>query len=90
MNTRVSPSAASVIGWGPACVGCVKLPWMHDERRIPARSDWSEFARTPNRMTSMQSLIPNPLHPAVVHIPVALAVLLPLVAVGALGFIHRV
>lgn len=37
----------------------------------------------------MQSLIPNPLHPAVVHLPIALAVLLPLFAIGALWFIRR-
>jgi hypothetical protein len=37
----------------------------------------------------MQSLIPNPLHPAVVHIPVALAVLLPLFVLGSLWLIRR-
>lgn len=37
----------------------------------------------------MQSLIPNPLHPAVVHLPIAFAVILPLFAVGALWFIKR-
>jgi hypothetical protein len=37
----------------------------------------------------MQSLIPNPLHPAVVHLPVALAVILPLFAIGAIWFIRR-
>lgn len=37
----------------------------------------------------MSSLIPNPLHPAVVHLPVALAVLLPLFAIGALIMIRR-
>ena len=37
----------------------------------------------------MQSLIPNPLHPAVVHLPIALAVLVPLVAIAALVFIRR-
>lgn len=35
------------------------------------------------------SLIPNPLHPAVVHLPVAIAVLVPIVAIGALIFIKR-
>ena len=35
------------------------------------------------------SLIPNPLHPAVVHLPVAIAVLVPIVAVTALVFIRR-
>jgi hypothetical protein len=40
-------------------------------------------------MVDMQSLIPNPLHPAVVHIPIAIAVLLPLFAVGALWYIRR-
>lgn len=37
----------------------------------------------------MQSFLPNPLHPAVVHLPIAFAVLLPLFAVGALWFISR-
>lgn len=37
----------------------------------------------------MQSFIPDPLHPAVVHLPVALAVLVPLFAVGALVFIGK-
>lgn len=37
----------------------------------------------------MQNLIPNPLHPAVVHLPIALAVLLPLFAAGSLWAIHR-
>lgn len=37
----------------------------------------------------MQSLIPDPLHPAVVHLPIALAVLVPLFAVGALLYIRR-
>lgn len=37
----------------------------------------------------MQSLIPNPLHPAVVHLPVAIAVLVPIFAIGALYFIRR-
>jgi len=37
----------------------------------------------------MQSLIPSPLHPAVVHLPVALAVLLPLLAFGAIWFMRR-
>ena len=35
------------------------------------------------------SLIPNPLHPAVVHLPVAIAVIVPIVAVAALVFIKR-
>lgn len=37
----------------------------------------------------MQSLIPTPLHPAVVHLPIALAVLLPAFVIGALWFIRR-
>jgi len=37
----------------------------------------------------MQSLIPNPLHPAVVHLPIAFAVILPVFAIGALWFIRR-
>lgn len=35
------------------------------------------------------SLLPDPLHPAVVHLPMALAVLLPLFAVGSLVAIRR-
>ena len=35
------------------------------------------------------SLVPNPLHPAVVHLPIAIAVLVPIVAVVALVFIRR-
>lgn len=34
-------------------------------------------------------MIPNPLHPAVVHFPIVFAVLLPLVAAGALWMIRR-
>lgn len=37
----------------------------------------------------MQSLIPDPLHPAVVHLPIAIAVLIPIFAIGALFFIRR-
>jgi uncharacterized membrane protein len=38
---------------------------------------------------SLASLIPTPLHPAVVHMPMALAVLLPLFAAGALIAVRR-
>jgi uncharacterized membrane protein len=34
-------------------------------------------------------MLPNPLHPAVVHFPVVLAFLLPLFVIGALWAIHR-
>jgi uncharacterized membrane protein len=34
-------------------------------------------------------MVPDPLHPAVVHFPIVLAVLLPLVALGALWAIRR-
>ena len=34
-------------------------------------------------------MIPNPLHPAIVHFPIVFAVLLPLVAIGALWMIRR-
>jgi len=37
----------------------------------------------------MQSFIPTPLHPAVVHLPIALTLLLPAFALGALWFIKR-
>ena len=37
----------------------------------------------------MQSMLPNPLHPAVVHFPVVLAVLLPFFTAGALWAIRR-
>ena len=35
------------------------------------------------------NLIPDPLHPAVVHLPIALVLVLPLVAIGALVAIRR-
>jgi uncharacterized membrane protein len=35
------------------------------------------------------SLIPNPLHPAIVHLPIAIVVLLPLTIIGALWAIRR-
>jgi len=37
----------------------------------------------------LASLLPNPLHPAVVHLPIALTLLLPLFAIGALWAIRR-
>ncbi len=37
----------------------------------------------------LQSLIPTPLHPAVVHLPIALTVLLPLFALGAFVAVRR-
>lgn len=37
----------------------------------------------------MQSLIPTPLHPAIVHLPIALTLLLPIFALGALWAIRR-
>lgn len=37
----------------------------------------------------LANLLPTPLHPAVVHLPIAFAVLAPLVATGALVAIHR-
>ena len=37
----------------------------------------------------LPDLIPDPLHPAVVHLPIALLLFLPLVAVGALVAIRR-
>ncbi|HEY0930563.1 MAG TPA: DUF2231 domain-containing protein [Gemmatimonas sp.] len=36
-----------------------------------------------------ESLLPNPLHPAVVHFPIVLALLVPLFAIGALVMIRR-
>ena len=36
----------------------------------------------------LASLLPNPLHPAIVHLPIALSLLLPLVAAGALWAIR--
>lgn len=38
---------------------------------------------------TLASLIPTPLHPAVVHLPMALAVLVPLFAIGALIAVQR-
>lgn len=40
-------------------------------------------------IAQLSSLIPTPLHPAVVHLPIALAVLVPLFAVGAVIAIAR-
>lgn len=37
----------------------------------------------------MLSFLPNPLHPAVVHLPMALAVLIPVFAAGSLYAVHR-
>jgi hypothetical protein len=37
----------------------------------------------------LASLLPNPLHPAVVHLPIALTLLVPLFAIGALWAIRR-
>jgi formate hydrogenlyase subunit 3/multisubunit Na+/H+ antiporter MnhD subunit len=37
----------------------------------------------------MSNFIPDPLHPAVVHLPIALAVLLPFFVAGSLCAIHR-
>ena len=37
----------------------------------------------------LSSLLPSPLHPAVVHLPIAFAVLVPVFAVGALWAIRR-
>jgi len=34
-------------------------------------------------------MLPNPLHPAVVHFPIVLALLLPIFAIGALWTIRR-
>ena len=40
-------------------------------------------------LIALTNLIPNPLHPAVVHLPIALTVLVPAFAAGALHAIHR-
>jgi len=37
----------------------------------------------------LESILPNPLHPAIVHLPIALTLLLPAFAVGAMVVIHR-
>ena len=34
-------------------------------------------------------MIPEPLHPAVVHFPIVIAIFLPLVALAALAYIRR-
>ena len=39
--------------------------------------------------TTFASLLPAPLHPAIVHLPIALTVLLPVFAVGALIAVRR-
>jgi uncharacterized membrane protein len=38
---------------------------------------------------TIASILPKPLHPAVVHLPISLAVLVPLVSIGALVAGHR-
>lgn len=40
-------------------------------------------------ISSLASILPDPLHPAVVHLPIALAILVPMFAVGALIAIRR-
>jgi uncharacterized membrane protein len=40
-------------------------------------------------LTTLSTLVPNPLHPAVVHLPIALTILVPAFAIGALFAIHR-
>lgn len=40
-------------------------------------------------LAALSNLVPNPLHPAVVHLPIALTVLVPAFAVGALVAIRR-
>ncbi len=40
-------------------------------------------------LSRIQHLIPNPLHPAVVHFPIAVSVLLPIFAIGAMWAISR-
>jgi len=37
----------------------------------------------------LQSIIPSPLHPAIVHLPMALAVLIPVFAIGSLWAVKR-
>jgi hypothetical protein len=37
----------------------------------------------------MQSLVPSPLHPAIVHFPIVFMILLPMAAIGALWAIRR-
>jgi len=37
----------------------------------------------------LNTLLPNPLHPAIVHLPIALTLLVPVFAVGALWAIHK-
>ncbi len=37
----------------------------------------------------IQSILPSPLHPAIVHLPMALAVLIPVFAIGALWAVKR-
>src|SRR5512147_2392543 len=43
----------------------------------------------PSLSTRRSTMLPNPLHPAVVHMPIALTILLPFFAVGALWAIRR-
>lgn len=40
-------------------------------------------------ISTLSNLIPNPLHPAIVHLPIALTVLVPVFALGAIVMIRR-
>jgi uncharacterized membrane protein len=65
---------------------CGEFPAEGDKCLIPPQRGLRIF-----RMTSSWSwiMLPNPMHPAVVHFPVVLAFLLPLFAIGAIWTIRR-
>jgi uncharacterized membrane protein len=57
-----------------------------DKRLMVRRAD---SANTSNVHYTEHSMLPNPLHPAIVHFPVVLAFLLPIAAIGAVLAIRR-
>src|SRR5690348_6821402 len=56
---------------------------------MPDTGGIREGAPCGHTSTRSSSVLPNPLHPAVVHFPIVLAFMLPLFAIGALVAIRR-
>lgn len=62
------------------------------EWQIPHRTPHIGVAHSPNEalmLNALTNLLPTPLHPAVVHMPMALVLLVPAFAAGTLYAIHR-
>src|SRR5512134_3400045 len=75
-SSIVPPSSAGYRPGPTACVGCPMAgggPLAHPDANPDRRS----------------VMLPDPLHPAVVHFPIVLMILLPLAAAGALWAIRR-